>query len=324
MAQDSDFSMNVRCLSVYLRRLLIIAAPILVPIPAHAAIGVVQSTGMQNNCASTSVTTPAIRTTTGNGIVMTVAYSSSAGFNSITDNAGNTWTQMGPVGGDSGNPGARIRQYYNLSIQGAAAHTFTFNTISPRCASIAVNEISGQSTNGADQQGQGADASTGISHASPATGRTTSTNELLISSYSDYLTSEGLAASGGFTSAYISHINPPVGTNAVVATSTTSISVTVSNAALTVSFTSPADGALVSRTTTVGMADAGAIGASTFVLFLDGIVIFSQTVTGATSSSNWDTTGTPSGTHTLSVSVTDAAGRRVSAFRNVTVVNGCF
>jgi len=104
-------------------------------------------------------------------------------------------------------------------------------------------------------------------------------------------------------------------------TATATLPVTVSNASappavppLTVSFTSPANGASVKgNTTSVGMASAGASGSSTFTLSIDGVVVMTRTVTGNTTSYAWNTRRLASGSHQLSVTVTDGAGRTATA-----------
>jgi hypothetical protein len=106
-------------------------------------------------------------------------------------------------------------------------------------------------------------------------------------------------------------------------TATATLPVTVSNAvtALTAAFTAPASGATVSGTTTVGFASSGAIGSSTFSLALNGTVLSTQTVTGTTASSAWDTTTVTNGPWTLTLTVTDGGGRTATATLPVTVDN---
>ena len=90
---------------------------------------------------------------------------------------------------------------------------------------------------------------------------------------------------------------------------------------LTTSFTSPASGATVSGTVTVGMSDSGASGSSTFTLSVDGTRVSSQTVTGSTATYSWNTTGVTNGSHTLGLSVTDGGGGTATASIGVTVSN---
>jgi hypothetical protein len=91
---------------------------------------------------------------------------------------------------------------------------------------------------------------------------------------------------------------------------------------LTASFTSPAAGATVSGTSTVGMSVAGSTAASrTFQLSVDGAVVSTQTVSGTTASFPWNTAALANGAHTLSVRVTDTLGGSATASRSVTVSN---
>src|SRR5205814_6646114 len=47
--------------------------------------------------------------------------------------------------------------------------------------------------------------------------------------------------------------------------------------------------------------------------------IASQSVAGSTATASWNTTGVPAGSHTLNLTVTDAAGRTATAAVTVTV-----
>jgi hypothetical protein len=108
-------------------------------------------------------------------------------------------------------------------------------------------------------------------------------------------------------------------------TATATLPVTVSNPVqpLAAAFTSPAQGATVSNTVSVGMQAAGASGASnTFRFSVDGALKSTQTVATLTTTYAWDSSTVPQGTHTLSFSVTDAAGRTATATRTVTTSGG--
>jgi hypothetical protein len=91
--------------------------------------------------------------------------------------------------------------------------------------------------------------------------------------------------------------------------------------ALSAAFTSPAAGATVSGTTTVGMSASGASGGATFRLSLGSTVLFQQAVSGSTASYAWDTTKVAGGAQTLTLTVTDGAGRTATTTRSVTVSN---
>jgi Bacterial Ig domain/Beta-propeller repeat len=88
------------------------------------------------------------------------------------------------------------------------------------------------------------------------------------------------------------------------------------------SFTSPAEGATVSGTTTVGMLATGASGTISFRLSIDGALVFNTSGTASTASFAWNTPSVTDGAHTLSLTVQDGAGRTATATRSVTVSNG--
>jgi len=108
-------------------------------------------------------------------------------------------------------------------------------------------------------------------------------------------------------------------------TGAASIPITVNNGGapppppppLSASFTSPAAGATVSGTVTVGMSASGGTTPYSYALTIDGTPVSS----GAASSYGWNTTSIADGAHTLALTVTDAAGRTASASRSVTVSN---
>jgi hypothetical protein len=108
-------------------------------------------------------------------------------------------------------------------------------------------------------------------------------------------------------------------------TATTSITVTVSNGTpLSVSFTNPTQGQVVSGTRAIDVWAANAIGSSnTFVTKVDGVTINTQTIAGPHANIwPWNTTTLSDGSHTLSATVTDAAGRTATTSITVTVSNG--
>jgi Big-like domain-containing protein len=101
-------------------------------------------------------------------------------------------------------------------------------------------------------------------------------------------------------------------------TGSTTATVTLRNGTaatpLTAGFTSPAAGATVSGTVTVGLTAGGGSGYS-YRLTIDGV----QVATAA--SYSWNTSAVANGSHTLAVTVTDSAGRTATSSRTVTVSN---
>jgi len=92
---------------------------------------------------------------------------------------------------------------------------------------------------------------------------------------------------------------------------------------LTAAFTSPAAGATVSGTVTVGMSETGASGTPiTFTLTVDGTQVLTAAGTATTASFGWNTASVADGAHTLGLTVRDGAGRTATATRNVTVAGG--
>jgi len=97
--------------------------------------------------------------------------------------------------------------------------------------------------------------------------------------------------------------------------------VTVQSAALTASFTSPAEGSTVNGTVSVGLAASGASGSSnTYTLRLDGTQVFSTTA-GAAATFSWNTQLVADGPHTLALTVTDSSGATATATRALRVDN---
>ncbi|HEV8640419.1 MAG TPA: galactose oxidase-like domain-containing protein, partial [Methylomirabilota bacterium] len=111
-----------------------------------------------------------------------------------------------------------------------------------------------------------------------------------------------------------------------IRTGSASVDVTVQNGEtgkLTASFTSPPADAIVSDTTTVGMAASGAApGNITYKLAIDGAVVSVQTIAATSASYAWDTRTYSDAAHTLTLTVTDSAGAVATATRTVTVNNG--
>jgi hypothetical protein len=103
-------------------------------------------------------------------------------------------------------------------------------------------------------------------------------------------------------------------------TGTTSVTVTLRNGTaaspLAAAFTSPAAGATVSGTVTVGATASGGSGSGyTYRLSLDGATV------AITPSYAWDTKGVANGSHSLTLTVTDSTGRTATSTRTVTVAN---
>jgi hypothetical protein len=114
------------------------------------------------------------------------------------------------------------------------------------------------------------------------------------------------------------------------ATGSATITVTVANggapppapAPLAAQLTSPADGATVSGSVTVGMTVSGSTASSrTFQLAVDGTTVFSQTTSATTTSFSWNTTTVANARHTLALNVSEPGGARATAARSVIVQN---
>jgi hypothetical protein len=99
--------------------------------------------------------------------------------------------------------------------------------------------------------------------------------------------------------------------------------VTVLNAASgpTAEFTTPAAGATVGGTVTVGMTATGGTGPYTYRLTLDGTAVFTTTTSATSTTHAWSTTSASNGSHTLGLTVTDATGAASTVTRAVTVSN---
>ena len=99
--------------------------------------------------------------------------------------------------------------------------------------------------------------------------------------------------------------------------------ITVQPASLVATISSPAAGATVAGTQPVGMTLTHARGTSnTFTLTLDGVQLFTTTISGTTASFDWNTTTVGDGVHTLSLTGLDATGATDTATRTITVNNG--
>src|SRR5262245_31412825 len=98
--------------------------------------------------------------------------------------------------------------------------------------------------------------------------------------------------------------------------------ITVEHAAFTATITRPPNGATVNGTQTVPVA-VGGTGTPpfTYVLSVDGVPKFSANTVDTAISFDWNTADFPRGPHTLTLQVTDAAGRVATDTRAVTVDN---
>ncbi len=141
----------------------------------HHSIAVVQSTHASGNNVST-ITTPAITTTSANLIILDEYFYQKLQGSTTTDSKSNTWTNS-IARYDSTNLGAQ--QYYNANITGGASHTFTFNLTTNNFPAIAVTEVSGHASSPFDQAATVADNS-GTSHTTASTGTLAQANNLVM------------------------------------------------------------------------------------------------------------------------------------------------
>jgi hypothetical protein len=99
-----------------------------------------------------------------------------------------------------------------------------------------------------------------------------------------------------------------------------SIPVTVQNGSspLAAGFSTPAQGATVSGTITVGMTASGGTAPYTYTLTIDG----AQVASSGSNTYSWNTTTSSNASHTLGLTVRDNTGATATATRTVTVQNG--
>ena len=107
------------------------------------------------------------------------------------------------------------------------------------------------------------------------------------------------------------------------ATGSFSVPITVQNgtggggSTLAASFTTPAAGATVSGTVSVGMAASGGTAPYTYTLTIDG----TQVASSGSATFSWNTSTVADGNHTLGLTVRDSAGATATASRAVSVQN---
>jgi hypothetical protein len=111
-------------------------------------------------------------------------------------------------------------------------------------------------------------------------------------------------------------------TDASGRSATATRSVKVSNTPLVAYITTPPAGSTVTRTATIGMAVTGAVTAThTFAFSVDGVEVWRKTVPGTTTSFAWNTYAVANGSRTVTLTVTDGAGRVATTTRTLVVAN---
>jgi len=106
-------------------------------------------------------------------------------------------------------------------------------------------------------------------------------------------------------------------------TASAAVNVVLDNASpLTVAITGPKSGETVSGTNWVIVWPGGAQGTPTCTVQVDGTLVAQQACGDSPTSIPWNTTSFSDGAHTITVTLSDAAGRIVSASVNVVVSNG--
>jgi hypothetical protein len=111
--------------------------------------------------------------------------------------------------------------------------------------------------------------------------------------------------------------------DAAHSTASAAVNVVVDNASpLTVAITGPKSGETVSGTNWVIVWPGGAQGVPTCTVKVDGTQVAQQACADSPTSIPWNTTVFSNGAHTITVTITDAAGRTASASVNVVVSNG--
>src|SRR5688572_27000710 len=106
-------------------------------------------------------------------------------------------------------------------------------------------------------------------------------------------------------------------------TDSASREVTVANNGFVATLSSPKGGVTLSGTVTVNMSVAGSTASTrTFTLYQDGMKMWSKTISGTSTSWQWNTAWwAEDGSHTLKLTVTDSAGKSDSTAKTVAVIN---
>lgn len=103
-----------------------------------------------------TTTTSSFTSTAGNTIWVGVSDASGQGSLTISDNKGNTYTQIGTT--QTNASGSQLRRYYCANIAGGSGHTVTATWGSNSDAVVAVLELAGVQSSPLDVSSQGADA----------------------------------------------------------------------------------------------------------------------------------------------------------------------
>lgn len=145
---------------------------------------------------TSSVTTAAISTTTGNGLAATFVCDTGL-LQGLADSAGNTWTPIFSVSGEAAD-GSDLFQRYVSSCVSSAAHTFTVTLTSPGFPTVSVTEISGHISEGMLDVSSNSLSGTGTSHVTPNI-TTTEPNALILGVAGNFRSTTWAITDAGFT-----------------------------------------------------------------------------------------------------------------------------
>jgi hypothetical protein len=170
------------------------------PTPTPGAISYVQS-NLSENGSLVSSTTTQFTNPVANGDLVVVAISSwnssTSQVSSVTDNKGNSYTQVVEVTGATSEP---LSIWYAKNVIGGNNFAVTANVSNPSSITTAIHEYRGLSGTSpvdlyADQTGSGTSASSGL------TGVTNSNSELIFGAfnYDEPYTSNSFIPAAGFT-----------------------------------------------------------------------------------------------------------------------------